>query len=153
MMSAREIAIRTAVLADGAPVLALIEELFEPPGAFPHGYTPERGREGFRNAVSSRDADILLAVDGDLIIGMASVYKDYLSIRDGWRCWLQDLVVTKTHRSRGVGKALLDAASDWARGRGCTHLDLSSGLGRIEAHRFYEREGMQRGSYNFRRRL
>ena len=153
MLSYGETAIRTATLEDEAPALGLLEELFEPPGGFPYGYTLERGREGFRHAVSSQDADILLAMDGGMIVGMATVYKDYLSIRDGWRCWLQDLVVTKAHRSRGVGQALLDAASDWARDRGCTHLDLSSGLGRIDAHRFYEREGMQRGSYNFRRRL
>ncbi len=61
--------------------------------------------------------------------------------------------MAKTHRSRGFGKALLDASSDWARTKGCTHLDLSSGLGRVDAHRFYEREGMDRGAYNFRRRL
>jgi GNAT superfamily N-acetyltransferase len=85
------------------------------------------------------------------VIGFASIYKDYLSIRDGWRCWLQDLVVTRTHRSRGAGAALLDAATEWAREHGCTHLDLSSGLGRKDAHRFYEREGMERGSYTFRR--
>jgi|SRR6266545_309964 len=91
MMSGQQTTIRTAVLADEASVLALLEELFEPPGGFPYGYTQERGREGFRHAVSWRDADILLAVNSDLIVGMASVYKDYLSIRGGWRCWLQDL--------------------------------------------------------------
>ncbi len=97
------------------------------------------------------DCDVLLAVEGDAVVGMASVYVDYLSIRDGWRCWLQDLVVTSSHRSRGVGKALLDAATEWARERGCTHLELNSGVGRADAHRFYLREGMTQGSLSFRR--
>ena len=147
------ITIRPAGLADEPAVLALLEELFEPPGGFPHGYTLDRGRQGFRYAVSQKHADVLLAVEGSRIIGMASVYKDYFSIRDGWRCWLQDLVVTKSVRSRGAGRALLDAATAWARQQSCTHLDLSSGLGREDAHRFYLREGMERGSYNFRRRI
>ena len=40
-----------------------------------------------------------------------------------------------------MGKALLDAAKDWARERGATHLELDSGEARTDAHRFYEREG------------
>ena len=48
--------------------------------------------------------------------------------------------VAPTRRSLGVGKALLDAAKDWARERGATHLELDSGDTRTDAHRFYERE-------------
>jgi GNAT superfamily N-acetyltransferase len=137
--------------ADEAAVFVLLEELFEPPGAFPRGYTPERSRTGLRAAIEQPDADVLLAVDGERVVGLASVYADIQSIRFGKRCWLEDLVVTKEHRSGGVGRALLDAATEWARERGCTHLELSSGLGRKDAHRFYEREGMERSSYTFQR--
>ena len=126
-------------------MLALIEELFEPPGATPRGYSLERGREGFCAAVQHSDADVLLALDGDSVVGLASVYLDLPFIRFGRRCWLQDLVVTSSHRSRGVGKLLLDAATDWARERGCTHLELASGAGRKDAHRFYLSKGMAEG--------
>ena len=81
-------------------------------------------------------------MDGDSVVGLASVYTDFLSIRYGKRCWLQDLVVAKARRSAGVGALLLDAAADWARERGCTHLELASGAGRIDAHRFYLSQGM-----------
>ena len=87
---------------------------------------------------------MLLAVDGDSIAGLASVYADFLSIRYGKRCWLQDLVVSKS-RSDGIGALLLAAAADWARERGCTHLELASGAGRIDAHRFYLAQGMAQG--------
>lgn len=147
------IALRKATLSDEEAVLDLLEQLFEPPGGFPSGYTRERGTEGFRHAVTSPDADILLAVENGTVIGISTVYKDYLSLRDGWRTWLQDLVVDKDHRSRGAGKMLLSASAEWARQMGCTHLDLASGLGRLDAHRFYEREGMTRGSYDFRLQL
>jgi GNAT superfamily N-acetyltransferase len=76
---------------------------------------------------------------------LASVYVDLPFIRFGKRCWLQDLVVTASRRSEGIGAMLLDAATDWARGRGCTHLELASGAGRKDAHRFYLREGMVEG--------
>ena len=88
------------------------------------------------------ESDVLLAVDGDTIVGLASVYADFLSIRYGKRCWLQDLVVAKARRSERIGAMLLDAATEWARERGCTHLELASGAGRKDAHRFYLAQGM-----------
>ena len=48
-----------------------------------------------------------------------------------------------------MGKALLDAAKDWARERGATHLELDSAEARKDAHRFYEREGAGYRSYSF----
>jgi GNAT superfamily N-acetyltransferase len=137
---------------DEAAALALIEELFEPPGVRAPGYADERGRAGFKHAVHDRDADVLLALDGDRAVGLASVYADILSIRYGPRCWLQDLVVTSSHRGRGVGAKLLYAANEWARDRGCTHLELGSGEGRKDAHRFYRAQGMSQ-SYNFTKQI
>jgi GNAT superfamily N-acetyltransferase len=133
-------------------VLALIAELFEPPGVPAPGYTGERGRAGFKYAVHDRDADVLLALEGNRIVGLASVYADILSIRYGPRCWLQDLVVTASHRGRAIGAQLIDAATEWARERGCTHLELSSGEGRKDAHRFYRSQGMSQ-SYNFAKEI
>ena len=134
--------IRPATIADEAPFLDLLEQLFDAPGAPAPGYTRERGSHGFRWAIEGQHSDVLLALDGGSLVGLASVYRDIESIRYGRRTWLQDLVVDKNARSGGVGKALLAAATGWARERGCTHLVLSSGLGRKDAHRFYEREGM-----------
>jgi GNAT superfamily N-acetyltransferase len=142
------VVIRPAALADEDRVLDLMEQLFEPPGAPPPGYTGDRGSFGFRWALDQPNADVLLAFDGDDLVGLSSVYADIESIRYGRRCWLQDLVVDKDQRSTGVGAALVAASSEWAREHGCTHLELASGAGRVDAHRFYEREGMQR-SYNF----
>jgi GNAT superfamily N-acetyltransferase len=74
---------------------------------------------------------------------------DINSVRFGHRCWVEDLAVDPERRSQGIGKAILEAAQDWARGAGATHLELDSGLGRVDAHRFYEREGAVRQSYSF----
>ena len=137
-----KLTIRVAIPADEDAVVALIPQLFEAPGRRAPGYTEERGRTGIRWAIERPDADILLALDGERLAGLASVYADIQSIRYGPRCWLQDLVVSKEARSRGIGRLLLDAATEWARVHGCTHLQLSSGLGRVDAHRFYRREGM-----------
>jgi len=136
------IRVRPAALEDEGAILGLLPQLFEAPGRTAPGYTEERGRLGIRRAIEGADSDILLALDGERLVGLASVYADIQSIRYGKRCWLQDLVVEKGERGRGIGKELLEAATEWARVRGCTHLQLSSGLGRVDAHRFYRREGM-----------
>ncbi len=139
--------VRPATVTDEAAFLDLLEQLFDAPGARPPGYTRQRGSNGFRWAIEGAHSDVLLALDGGSLVGLASVYRDIESIRYGRRTWLQDLVVDRAVRSGGVGKALLSAAADWAREHGCTHLALSSGGGRSEAHRFYEREGMDQAMY------
>jgi len=54
------------------------------------------------------------------------------------------LVVADGHRSRGIGKALVDAAESWAMGKGCRALRVRSRIVRERAHAFYERAGFQR---------
>ncbi|MGB2694136.1 MAG: GNAT family N-acetyltransferase, partial [Dehalococcoidia bacterium] len=77
---------------------------------------------------------------------------DIPSMRYGSRCWVEDLVVDKSQRSRGVGALLLAAATDWARAHGCSHLELDSGMGRTDAHRFYLAQGMTQ-SLSFSRQI
>lgn len=141
------IEIRAATNADESAVLDLVEELFTPPRGFPPGYTHEIGSAGFQSAVSDPRADVLLAFDGETLLGLASVYADILSVRFGPRCWLEDIVVFSERRGEGIGAQLIAAAREWAEAHGCNHLELSSGIGRVDAHRFYEREGMLRSAH------
>lgn len=54
------------------------------------------------------------------------------------------IVVAETARRRGIGKALVDIAVSVAKQAGCDTLELTSGLGRTEAHAFYEAIGFRR---------
>lgn len=56
---------------------------------------------------------------------------------------ISGLVVGEQHRSRGIGKVLLDAAEDWARKRGCAGISVHSNVIRERAHRFYETNGYE----------
>ena len=148
-----DITIRKARFDDEASILALIEELFVAPGSRPPRYDSEGAREAVQRTIGNEQSDILLAVDGHTVIGMLALYVDFLMIRYGLRCWLEDFVVLPSHRSRGVGKALLAAAADWARGHGCTHIQLNSFNARKDAHRFYLANGMRQDSLSFNLRL
>jgi GNAT superfamily N-acetyltransferase len=57
---------------------------------------------------------------------------------------VRGLVVDETHRSGGVGLALLTAAEAWAKQHGCVAVTVRSRVVRERAHRFYEREGYVR---------
>ena len=143
------VAIREAEPGEEEQVLAMYEWLLAPPGSRPPRWDPERARERLGEAIASPRSAILVAEDGGALIAFCTAYVEFNSVRFGRRCWVEDLAVDPGRRSQGVGAALLNAAKAWARGAGATHLELDSGLARIDAHSFYEREGATRQSYTF----
>jgi GNAT superfamily N-acetyltransferase len=132
--------VRAAREGEEGAILALYEWLFAPPGSRPAQWDPARASVALREAIRSHDAVVLLAADGEVLVGLCTAYQDLHSVRFGYRAWVEDLAVDPSRRSAGIGKALLDAARDWARERGATHLELDSGDARLDAHRFYERQ-------------
>jgi GNAT superfamily N-acetyltransferase len=132
--------IRPARPDEAGRCVAGYEWLFAPPGSRPPRWDVETAAARLTAAVTANDAEILVADDDDEIVGICTVYLDLESVRFGRRAWVEDLAVHPDHRSAGHGKALLDAAKEWARQRGATHLELDSGEARADAHRFYERE-------------
>jgi GNAT superfamily N-acetyltransferase len=157
--------IRAAGPDEAEAIVALYEWLFAPPGSRPAAWDERRAAVALRDAIASHDACVLVAEArpaadpaapgseaeeaGGPLIGLCTVYQDLHSVRFGYRAWVEDLAVDPAWRSRGVGKALLDAAKGWARERGATHLELDSAEARADAHRFYEREGAQYRAHSF----
>jgi GNAT superfamily N-acetyltransferase len=124
----------------GDELVAAYEWLFAPPGARPPQWEPDAAAARLEGAMAANDANVLVAESDGAVVGICTVYLDIESVRFGRRAWVEDLAVDPGHRSAGLGKALLDAAKDWARERGATHLELDSAETRADAHRFYERE-------------
>jgi GNAT superfamily N-acetyltransferase len=89
------------------------------------------------------DAAVMVAVDDqDLPIGWCHVElrRTLIEERSGM---VLGLVVADGARSTGVGHALLAAAEDWSRARGCDHIVVATRITRERAHQFYAREGYQ----------
>lgn len=98
-----------------------------------------RRTDGFRLAAAYNDGRIG-AVAGFRVLEMLYCGR-ILSV--------DDLVTDQDSRSSGLGKAMLDWLTDEARRLGCGQIHLDSGVQRLDAHRFYEREGFQKLGWHF----
>ncbi|MCU0753509.1 MAG: GNAT family N-acetyltransferase [Xanthomonadales bacterium] len=63
-------------------------------------------------------------------------------LHSGKHLEIEDLITNSTDRSKGYGRKLFDWLVAQARLEGCSQLCLVSGVKRIDAHRFYVRQGM-----------
>jgi GNAT superfamily N-acetyltransferase len=132
--------VRAAELTDVDEITPMYEWLFAPPGVRPPRWDARRAHAALTRAVSSESAVVLVATLAGGFVGLCTGYDDIESVRFGRRVWVEDLAVHPEHRSRGVGKQLLDEAKRWARARGAARLQLESAEARTDAHRFYARE-------------
>jgi GNAT superfamily N-acetyltransferase len=62
---------------------------------------------------------------------------------------LEDVVVARDYRSRGIGKKMVVRAMEICREKGCYKLALSSNAKRERAHGFYEKEGFYFHGYSY----
>ncbi|OYW32873.1 MAG: GNAT family N-acetyltransferase [Methyloversatilis sp. 12-65-5] len=96
--------------------------------------------------------EMAVAVRDDQVVGVA-VYRCHRNTSSGVLFYIDDLVTAPAARSHGIGKTLLDWLAHEAADRGATRLRLDSGTQRIDAHRFYHREGMHIACFLFSRDL
>ena len=134
-------AIRPAEAGEERDLLPMYEWLFAPPGAPPPAWDEEWAIGALGQAVADPLSAVLVAESGRELVGLCTAYLELRSVRYGQRCWVEDLAVDPVRRSQGIGGALLDAASAWARDGGATHIELDTGEARADAQRFYERRG------------
>jgi ribosomal protein S18 acetylase RimI-like enzyme len=90
--------------------------------------------------LGSPATDLFVAYDDDgTIVGMATLAV--FQIPTGYRAWIEDVVVDRAARGRGVGEALTQAMLDRARDKRCVTVDLTSRPSREAANRLYTRMG------------
>jgi ribosomal protein S18 acetylase RimI-like enzyme len=102
--------------------------------------TYEEIREPVRTLVEDPATDFLLGAPdgGDRAAGVCQL-RYRLSVWTGADdCWLEDLYVTDAARGAGVGRALVSAALERARQRGCKRVELDVNESNTEAIAFYE---------------
>lgn len=100
-------------------------------------------RELIEELIESPYHDILVATDGDKIVGMVIVSIVMATLDRN--VYMEDLVVDSECRGQGVGGKLLDAVKDWGRAHGCRRLEFTSSSREKKegAKGFYESHGAE----------
>ena len=115
------------------------EELFESPWAkkYPAEETDWRGYIG------SADKAAFLAYEGETCIGQ-------IVLRTDWNRYalIEDIGVAQAMRGRGVGRALIEKAQDWAHEHDLCGLALETQDNNLSACRFYTACGFEIGAVN-----
>lgn len=89
----------------------------------------------------STDYNLLVALVDDKLVGFISLHiYQYVHLEDSLSR-ITALCVDAEHRSFGIGAKLLMQAEEYIKSKGCKTIELTSGIQREDAHRFYERHG------------
>lgn len=81
-------------------------------------------------------------------------YMPMITLYSKKSIWVCDLVTDEIHRSKGYGQILLSYVEERAEKEGYEGIELSSGLEKETAHRFYEQKmGFKKASFLFRKRF
>jgi RimJ/RimL family protein N-acetyltransferase len=143
-----DLLIRPAEPGDAAALVRLGSDV----GSEPEGWLISGGWRGagaerryLRAVGRSRDSAVFVAEADDGIVGRLSVARDAhpasRHVAD------LGLIVAASHRRRGIGSALLDAAVTWARQVGVRKLELHVFPHNEPAIALYEKYGFRREGY------
>jgi GNAT superfamily N-acetyltransferase len=103
----------------------------------------------FRECLESDSYFALCAVAGQSVVGFCDLTIRPSLWQSGKLAYVDELVVEESTRGKGIGTLLLQRAAEIASSHGCRHIALDSFLHREDAHRFYERRGLERNGFIF----
>ncbi len=89
--------------------------------------------------IASGEVTVLFVGDGPE--GFAELRFRPSLYTGGLDAYLEELYVVPERRGRGLGRALLEAAMDYARARGADRIDLNTSEDDVAARALYERTG------------
>ncbi|HEX7140831.1 MAG TPA: GNAT family N-acetyltransferase [Vicinamibacterales bacterium] len=136
--------IRNGTPDDAPAVAALLGELGYPT-------TPEDAALRVRRINALEDARLFVAADdGGSLLGLVSaqVLNGVMHANEPVG-QITAMIVDSRARRGGVGRALIAAIEGWLRARGCTKVNVTSKISRLDAHAFYEGLGYDRGGLRF----
>lgn len=138
--------IRLIQTKDKKEILQLLDELLVDDatkrGINPY-HTPviEAGDKMFNDFLDNDKFKILVAEEEGRVIGIATFYLFPVLRRGNFRVQLEELVVDKNQRGKGIGTALVESVKDWCKNNNISTLRINSQVANPDAHKFYENLG------------
>lgn len=139
-----EIVIEVARAADAALAAAVARLL---PQLDPRAPTPSPA--ALQEMLDAPRGALLLArADDESRSIVAMLMLSMVTTPTGFRAWIDDVVVDRESRGRGIGARLVHEALRLAEARGATSVSLTSRPARTDANRLYQRLGFERRETN-----
>lgn len=145
--------VRVATEEDIPRILELYVELVITTSEAERGMALSMGnyRRVFAEILATPGHELLVAEDRGTVAGtMVLLIMPNLSHSASPWALVENLVVDRRYRRRGVGKLLMEYAIARAKEAGCYKLTLSSNKRRREAYRFYCSLGFEPSAHGFR---
>ncbi|MEX9253925.1 aminoalkylphosphonate N-acetyltransferase [Pseudenterobacter timonensis] len=108
---------------------------------------------GFAANLQDHNMRYQLALLDDSVVGMIGLHMQFHLHHANWIGEIQELVVLPQARGQKVGSQLLAWAEEEARKAGAEMTELSTSVKRVDAHRFYLREGYMQSHFRFTKPL
>ena len=101
------------------------------------------------NRIENHESTIFIAVDNDAVLGFVQLYPSFCSIDAVNIFILHDLYVEANARNAGVGAALMNQATRFAKQQGAGRIDLMTDKTNQPGQHLYEKLGYQKTLENF----
>ena len=134
-MSRDAIILRSASARDAAVIASHLREL---------GYPTDVSDIPARlDGIRGEGGEILLASDEKgAELGLMSLARHSVLHGPGPVAYITALVTSESARRKGVGRKLVEAATQWAKDQGCVRITVTSAEHRADAHSFYPSCGL-----------
>lgn len=101
---------------------------------------------------NSHQAYLVAKYEGKIVGFVSLVIKDSLW-DEGKLGHINELVVDRFHRNKGIGKDLLEEIIKVAKEKSCKRVELDSAFRRKEAHLFYKSQGFEKCNFLFSKKI
>jgi len=97
--------------------------------------------ENCQNLLSENNSHILVAEIGGVVVGFVNFTTRKTILHRGLSGLVDEIIVAKGYRSKGLGKQLLSGAIEKSRQLGCCEVEVSTEKTNIRAREFYRQCG------------
>jgi ribosomal protein S18 acetylase RimI-like enzyme len=91
--------------------------------------------------------------DGNIVGMLQLTFIPYLTHTGSWRCLIEGVRISSSHRGKGLGSKFIAWAINRAKERKCSMVQLTSDKQRTDAIRFYESHGFKATHEGFKLKI
>jgi predicted N-acetyltransferase YhbS len=137
--------VRVATLDDIESLNLLLKSLFTQEAEFKVDY--KKQTKALKKIIKSKSiGDIFVVEKKGKVVGMVNILYTYSSALGKKVALLEDMIVLKKYRQKGLGSKLLKKVLKKLDGSGIARVTLLSDFDNIDVHRFYKKHGFYKSN-------